>query len=97
MRYRVHVSPPAAAAFNKLSPDVRTMIYPHLTALADDPYPPSSKPLTGNLKGWRSLRVGDYRIGYGVVRAKGLIRVRMVADRRDFHGIMARLADEPLE
>ena len=94
MSLRVYVSPSAADAFNKLPADVRTTLYPHITQLADDPFPLNSKRLAGNLKGWRSLRVGDYRIGYAVLRTQGLIHVRMVADRRSFHDIMARLPDD---
>jgi mRNA-degrading endonuclease RelE of RelBE toxin-antitoxin system len=93
MSYRVHVSPQAAAAFNRLPDGARVAVYPHLTALADNPFPPNSKPLRGNLKGWRSLRVGDYRVRYLVDETENLIRVRMVADRRDFHSVLSRLGE----
>jgi mRNA-degrading endonuclease RelE of RelBE toxin-antitoxin system len=93
MSYRGPVSPQAAEAFNKLPEQARVAISPHLKALAEAPLPHNSKPLRSNLRGWRSLRVGDYRIGYIVAEKERTVRIRMVADRRDFHDILARISD----
>ena len=94
MKYRVHVSSPAADLFNKLPEQVRVDLYPHLVALAEDPYPPNSKALTANLRGLRSLRVGDYRAVYSVDAKSHLVDIRGVGHRRGFYRLILRLQQE---
>lgn len=45
--------------------------------------PLSGKPLSGGLRGLRSLRVGDYRIIYQLLRDELVILVVRVAHRRE--------------
>lgn len=40
-------------------------------------------PLSGNLSGFRKLRIGDYRVVYQVVDAKVTVLVLAVGPRRD--------------
>lgn len=52
-----------------------------LESLADDPL--AGKPLTGPLQGFRSLRVGDWRVIYEV--GKGVVKVLTVNHRREIY------------
>jgi mRNA interferase RelE/StbE len=94
MRYRLHISSPAAASFNKLDEQVRTRLHDDIAALADDPYPPNSKALRANLKGLRSLRTGDYRTAYVPDERGRIVYIRAVAHRDRFHEVLLRLSQE---
>ena len=51
------------------------------------------KPLRGKLKGYRRLRVGDYRVIYRVDRKKETVLVVMVIHRRSkYKGVFRRIA-----
>lgn len=53
----------------------------------DDPYQ-KGKPLVGNLKGYWSYRVGDYRIICQVFKTRLVIEVAQVGNRRDIYGAL---------
>ena len=53
-------------------------------ALEDDPFPRQSVKLTGAEQLYR-LRVGDYRIVYGVDKDAGQVIVHYVRHRRDVY------------
>jgi mRNA interferase RelE/StbE len=95
VKYRVHISSPAARAFNKLPEQVRRDMYADITALVEDPFPPNSKRLAGDLKGLRSLRTGDYRTAYVVDERERIVYVRGVGHRERFYDVLTRLGDEP--
>lgn len=62
-RYRVRVPPAEAEVLRTLPPPVKAIIRRALDRIADDPA--VGKPLIGLLRGYRSHRVGRYRIVYG--------------------------------
>ena len=64
--------------------DIRTAV----EAIANDPS--LGKPLTRELKGRFSCRVGDYRIIYRIYRAEILVLILAVGHRRDIYEKMSR-------
>ncbi len=48
------------------------------------------KRLTGKLKGYRSLRSGDYRIIYQVHLEKSIVRILRIAHRKDVYRDLER-------
>jgi mRNA interferase RelE/StbE len=64
-----------------------------IDGLAQDPFPPASKALSGPLAGLRKLRVGDYRVAYEVDERACLVRVLVVGHRRDVYKRLARSDD----
>jgi addiction module RelE/StbE family toxin len=62
-------------------PKLLTRLLDKLETLGEDPL--AGKPLTGPLKGLRSLRVGDWRVIYVVGRET--VTVLTVNDRKEVH------------
>ena len=62
--YRIELRPAAMRALRKLDPSTRPRVQGAIALLAQDPRPPTSRPLRGR-PGYR-VRVGDYRIFYAV-------------------------------
>jgi mRNA interferase RelE/StbE len=66
MSCRVRLVPRARREFVALHKALRDRIGARIDALADDPCPPDSEHLTGKLRMYGRLRVGDYRVCYTV-------------------------------
>jgi len=81
--YRIEVRPAAVRALRKLDPQVRPRIQGAIALLAEDPRPPSSRPLRGR-PGYR-IRVGDYRIIYSIEDDVLLVIVVALGHRRDVY------------
>lgn len=64
---------------------VQQSIARKIEALASDPYPRDSRELAGELEGLRRIRVGDYRVLYGVDDGVLIIEVVRVAHRREVY------------
>lgn len=84
MRYRVLFKPSADKQFDKLSPPIRRRIAPKIDALAENPRPSASQPLSGYDDLCR-MRVGDYRVIYSVSEEDMTVRVLKIAHRRDVY------------
>ncbi|HVA09956.1 MAG TPA: type II toxin-antitoxin system RelE/ParE family toxin [Acidimicrobiales bacterium] len=82
-RYRIELRPAAARALRKLHPQVRPRVQGAIALLAEDPRPPSSRPLRGH-PGYR-VRVGDYRILYTITDDVLLVVVVTLGHRRDVY------------
>lgn len=67
----------------KLDPPVQKRLHAAIALLAQDPRPPSSRPLKGR-PGYR-VRVGDYRVIYTIHDDVLLIVVVTVGHRRDVY------------
>ena len=74
--YSLQYHPAAADEINQLEESLRESIKKKLGRLEDEPL--EGKPLNGELKGFRSSRVGNYRIVYTISNDKGLIYVLCV-------------------
>lgn len=83
MRYRVELRPAAVRALRRVDPQDRGRLQGAITLLAQDPRPPSSRPLKGR-PGYR-VRVGDYRILYTIQDDVLLVVVVTLGHRRDVY------------
>ncbi|MEM2550466.1 MAG: type II toxin-antitoxin system RelE/ParE family toxin [Nitrososphaerota archaeon] len=66
-RYEIEVTRHFERLFRKFNPETARKIRDKILELRINPY--ANKPLTGQLSGLRSMRIGDYRVLY-VVNAK---------------------------
>lgn len=64
--------------------ETRVRILAAATALATEPFPPGSRKLRGSWNAYR-LRVGDYRIVYGVLAAELMIEIVRIGHRSDVY------------
>lgn len=80
--YKVLLSPGAEKSLDRLYKGDRK-IFNHfidtIDTISRDPY--SAKALVGNLKGYYSFRVGDYRIVFEVDKKKSVIIIEKIAHR----------------
>ncbi len=82
-RYRIELRPAAVRALRKVDPQQRARLQGAIALLAQDPRPPSSRPLKGR-PGHR-VRVGHYRILYTVADDMLVVVVVTVGHRRDVY------------
>jgi mRNA interferase RelE/StbE len=74
---------------DRLPREVQGRVIDRLAALAEDPWGPGTKPLQGNLRGLRAVRVGDFRISYHT-EEPNLVRVFEISDRRNAYKRLGR-------
>lgn len=82
MAYEVQLITSARKALDKLPAQIQERIALALALLRDTPRPPNAKKLHGDKDLYR-VRVGDYRIIYGIHDKKLLILVIRLAHRRE--------------
>jgi mRNA interferase RelE/StbE len=85
VKYRLAFEGEVAEDLADLPAAVRRRLVQKLEALADDPRPASAEPLTGNLRGFWRLRVGDYRASYSVHDEKRTVHVWNAGHRSRFY------------
>ena len=93
MPYRIELTPAAEKTLLKLAKKDRALMLRldrALLSLADDPTPPNSKHLVGEVANLYRLRVGDYRIIYQVDGGKLVILVIHVGHRKDVYRHLKR-------
>ena len=78
------IKPSAEGDLRKLPRSTLERIHLKILALRNDPRPPGSRKLSGNLEGWR-VRVGDYRILYQIDDTAETVTVVRVRHRRDVY------------
>ena len=83
MKYKVRIENQATKALEKLELGTRRRIAEVIRSLATDPRPPGSKKMK-NREGWR-IRVGDYRVIYGITEEELLILVAKISRRGDVY------------
>jgi mRNA interferase RelE/StbE len=93
MSHRIEVSPAAARQLKKIDRRVLPQIAAKIDALATEPRPQGYEKLSGYDDLYR-VRVGDYRIVYGVEDQLVLIVVLKVANRAE---VYQRIRDSDLE
>ena len=84
MTYRIEWRPAAVKALESLPRDVARRITLRVGHLADDPRPNGSEKLAGGQDEHR-VRVGDYRVIYGVHDAVLLVLVLRTGHRREVY------------
>jgi len=82
--YRVVMAPPARKQLAALPSDVQDQIRPEIVALGANPRPRGSQKLKGPSGEYR-IRVGDYRVIYGIDDNNRLVGITRVAHRRDVY------------
>jgi mRNA interferase RelE/StbE len=84
--YNLEISPPALKFLEKLT-KANKHIAGRIVAAIDrlTITPCIGKKLTGDLKDYRSLRVGDYRIIYIIIEHKILIEIVNIGHRREIY------------
>jgi len=84
--WTIKVSSKAESYYKRLDKDLRGRINKELVNLSECNSPldsPQVKPLTGELKGFYRLRVGDYRIVFALLHEVQTIAVVNIAPRGD--------------
>ena len=84
MAHRIEVSPAAARQLKKIDRRVLPQIAEKIDLLADEPRPHGCEKLSGYDNLYR-VRVGDYRIVYGVEDRLVLVVVLKVGNRADVY------------
>lgn len=93
MPYTIELTPAAEKTLLKLAKKDRALmvrIDRALLSLADNPTPPNSKSLVGEVANLYRLRVGDYRIIYQVDGGKLMVLVVHVGHRKDVYRHLKR-------
>lgn len=84
MTYKVILKPLAEKQFAKLPKDKQKRLFAAFLALADNPRPHGSIKLQGNIDYFR-VRVGDYRIVYGIIDHELKVLVLSLGHRSDIY------------
>ncbi|MCY3019943.1 MAG: type II toxin-antitoxin system RelE/ParE family toxin [Planctomycetota bacterium] len=84
MAYRVSFTAHAARQFHKLPKGVQEALRPAIEALAGTPRPPGCATLAG-ARGQYRIRVGQYRVLYGVDDSASVVLVVAVGHRREVY------------
>ena len=81
--YRARYTPEASAIIRKLHPTIKTAVRAGINAIIEAPL--VGRELQFELRGFRSLRVGRYRIIYQINEEGSCIEVHYVGPRRDVY------------
>jgi mRNA interferase RelE/StbE len=84
MEYRIKFKASAAKEFRKLPANIQKRLQIAINALRNDPRPSGSIKLKGSEQLYR-IRLGDYRVVYGVDDAIQVVFVTRVRHRRDIY------------
>ena len=93
MPYSIELTPAAEKTLLKLAKKDRALMLRldrAILSLADDPTPPNSKHLVGDVANLHRLRVGDYRIIYQVDSDNLIVLVFHVGHRKDVYRYLKR-------
>jgi mRNA interferase RelE/StbE len=83
--YTVVLNDSAIDHLSRLPSRDRARVVARVEALAADPTPPGAKPLSGHLKGYWRLRVGEYRVAYSIDRESRVVEAWCVGPRESFY------------
>ncbi len=83
MIYDIKIRKKAQKSLSKIPTPFQTNIIEKVRKLANDPFPPQNKKLTGR-EAWR-IRVGNYRIIYEIFESKLVILVLNIGHRKNIY------------
>jgi addiction module RelE/StbE family toxin len=81
--FKMRFTPEASRLLAKIHPENKKMIRHSLNGLREDPY--IGNQLSGELSGFRSLKVKRYRVVYGIHEEENLIDILYVGHRREIY------------
>ena len=81
MVYRVRIEKRAEKELGGAQAKIQARLIEAIDSLSDDPF--AGRPLRGPWKGFRRVRVGDYRIVYQVLAEQSIVQVLHIRHRRD--------------
>jgi mRNA interferase RelE/StbE len=82
--FAVEIFPAALRALAALPRPVQERIRDRVEALAENPWPPGAKKLSGQKGHWR-VRVGEYRVVYRVDTEVRIVLVSRIGHRREVY------------
>lgn len=83
MNYSVRVEKRAENELGRVPAGIRTRLVAAIDGLASQPF--TGSPLRGPWKGFRRVRIGDYRVVYRVVTEQSEVQIIHVRHRRDVY------------
>lgn len=83
MTYRLSILPRAQKELAQVPHDTYERIVAAIRKLSEEPRPPGCRKLSGR-EGWR-IRVGDYRVLYGIDERERAVTVQHIGHRRDVY------------
>jgi mRNA interferase RelE/StbE len=87
--YQIEALPAVEKDLDRLNPHIEQRIAVRISALAANPRPAGAHPIAGK-PGYYRIRVGDYRVVYGVDDRRALVTIVIVGRRRDVYERMLR-------
>jgi mRNA interferase RelE/StbE len=88
MTYRIDITPAAARQLERLPRDLRRRVDTRILALAHDPRPAGVRQLD---RGLYRVRVGSYRVAYGVHDERIIVFVLAIGHRKEIYRFMRRI------
>lgn len=88
MNWTIKLSSKAEKYFNRLGKDTKQRVKGELLHLSQRDNPVDHiavKPLTGQLKGFYRLKIGDYRVVFSILKETAIIAVVNIALRGDVY------------
>lgn len=85
MCYEIRTLDAAIKALKRLDKPVAKRVSSRIQWLAENLDSVESQPLKANLSGLYKLRVGDYRVVYGILEKERVIVVHLVGHRREIY------------
>lgn len=82
--YKIIVKPSVEKDFRSIPHKVAAKVWEHIERLKDNPFPPQSIKLAGAEQLYR-LRMGDYRMIYGVDTKAKQVTVHYIRHRREVY------------
>lgn len=82
--YEVQLERAAERDLRRLASELYRRIISHVQALSENPRPSGSRKITGSESDWR-IRIGDYRVIYGIDDDAQIVRVMRVRHRREVY------------
>jgi len=91
-KLKIRFTPESSRLLSKLHPDNKGQVKQALTELRQNPF--TGKDLQGELFGFKSLRLKQYRIIYNINEEENFIQIYHIGQRRDVYEQFRRLLTE---
>ena len=85
MSHRIEFRPAVLRGLKKLPRIAQQRVSKAISLLEENPRPPKSEFLQGQLRGYLRIRTGDYRIIYCIDDEAHIISIVKIGDRKDIY------------